>query len=221
MADEQQVCPHCGNFNRTGARFCSKCGHDFKLSAVPQQLAEPSASPATPPTAEAASSRPSSARTRSSSCAATTQTAATGLSRHKNLELLVAFYTEGYAVNDINRMTQGIRKAIEFYWRTTEGNLNFDPTFLYIDAPLPADIWSPEVEADLRASVEEVRTLRGIIPICATCKKVREGADWTRIDAYVQQHTEAQFSHGICPECRGRIYPGVRRPDSPPAPAGL
>ncbi|NTV04098.1 fibronectin type III domain-containing protein, partial [bacterium] len=87
----------------------------------------------------------------SSSCTATMQTAAAGISRHKNLELLVAFYTEGYAVNDINRMTQGIRKAIEFYWRTTEGNLNFDPTFLYIDAPLPADVWGPEVEADLRA----------------------------------------------------------------------
>lgn len=65
------------------------------------------------------------------------------------------------------------------------------------------------VEADLRASVEEVRTLRGIIPICATCKKVREGADWTRIDAYVQQHTEAQFSHGICPECLDQLYPGA------------
>ena len=87
----------------------------------------------------------------SASCAATTQTAATGLSRHKNLEMLVAFYTEGYSANDIDRMTQGIRKAIEFYWRTTEGNLNFDPTFLYIDAPLPADEWGPEVEADLRA----------------------------------------------------------------------
>ncbi|MBA4378861.1 MAG: hypothetical protein C0395_09475 [Gemmatimonas sp.] len=87
----------------------------------------------------------------STACPATMQATSAGLSRHKNLELLVAFYTEGYAANDINRMTQGIRKAIEFYWRTTEGNLNFDPTFLYIDAPLPADIWSPEVEADLRA----------------------------------------------------------------------
>ncbi len=87
----------------------------------------------------------------SSACSATLQTSATGISRHKNLELLVAFYTDGYSTNDINRMTQGIHKAIEFYWRTTEGHLNFDPTFLHIAAPLPADIWGPAVEDDLRA----------------------------------------------------------------------
>lgn len=66
------------------------------------------------------------------------------------------------------------------------------------------------VETDLRASMEEVHTLQGIIPICAQCKKVREGADWTRIEAYVQQHTGAEFSHGICPECLDRLYPEHR-----------
>jgi DNA-binding response OmpR family regulator len=54
----------------------------------------------------------------------------------------------------------------------------------------------------LQKALEEVRTLRGIIPICATCKKIRDDRGfWQRVEAYVGDHTEAVFSHGICPEC--------------------
>lgn len=54
MADEQQVCPNCGNFNRAGARFCSKCGHVFKPSAVAAAPAAPAPAPASPPPSPAA-----------------------------------------------------------------------------------------------------------------------------------------------------------------------
>jgi hypothetical protein len=83
-------------------------------------------------------------------CAATLQANLAGLSQHKNLEILFAVYTDGYSQNDLTRLTEGAKKGMEFYWRTTGGNLNFDPTFLYIDAPLPAAEWGLEVEADLR-----------------------------------------------------------------------
>jgi hypothetical protein len=86
-----------------------------------------------------------------SNVAATTlQTTMDGLSRHKNLEILIAVYTDGYAANDLTRLTGGVLKAIEFTWRTSRGHLNFDPTFLYIEAPLPAPEWGAVVEADLR-----------------------------------------------------------------------
>ena len=61
---------------------------------------------------------------------------------------------------------------------------------------------------DLHAAMEEVRQLRGILPICSHCKKIRDdrGA-WNQIEAYIQSHTEAQFSHGVCPDCLERHYP--------------
>jgi hypothetical protein len=49
----------------------------------------------------------------------------------------------------------------------------------------------------------EVKALRGLLPICSYCKKVRnDGNYWEQIETYVSQHSEAQFSHSICPDCR-------------------
>jgi hypothetical protein len=65
---------------------------------------------------------------------------------------------------------------------------------------------------------EEVRELRGLLPICAACKKIRDDAGyWNQIESYVQAHSSAQFSHGICPDCAERMYPDfwpVRHPDA-------
>jgi len=64
------------------------------------------------------------------------------------------------------------------------------------------------VERDLRISLDEIKILQGIIPICSSCKKVRDdrGA-WKQIESYIRDHSEAQFSHGICPDCAHRLYP--------------
>lgn len=54
----------------------------------------------------------------------------------------------------------------------------------------------------LRRAHTEVKILRGLIPICAWCKKVRDDQGyWTVVEAYVQQHTTAEFTHGMCPDC--------------------
>jgi len=60
----------------------------------------------------------------------------------------------------------------------------------------------------LEAALAEIKTLEGILPICSSCKKIREedGA-WTALDEYVSDHTQAKFSHGMCPECMARFYP--------------
>ena len=56
--------------------------------------------------------------------------------------------------------------------------------------------------AELREALANVRTLTGLLPICAWCKKVRNDAGyWEKIEAYVCKHTDAQFTHGVCPEC--------------------
>jgi methyl-accepting chemotaxis protein len=59
----------------------------------------------------------------------------------------------------------------------------------------------------LVTSLAEIKTLRGIIPICASCKQIRddEGA-WSQVESYVRDHSDAEFSHGICPDCSEKLY---------------
>lgn len=67
------------------------------------------------------------------------------------------------------------------------------------------------IEEALRKSVEEIRTLRGIIPICANCKKIRDDQGyWNQVEVYIRDRTEAKFSHGICPECVKKLYPDFK-----------
>ncbi|MFO7601408.1 MAG: hypothetical protein R6X27_16615 [Candidatus Desulfacyla sp.] len=61
---------------------------------------------------------------------------------------------------------------------------------------------------ELKQALSEVKTLRGFLPICANCKKIRDDRGyWNRIEAYIEEHSDAQFSHGICPECARKLYP--------------
>ncbi len=63
--------------------------------------------------------------------------------------------------------------------------------------------------ADLQKAVAEIRTLHGILPICASCKKIRDDAGaWHQMEAYIRDHTDAEFSHGLCAECAQKLYPG-------------
>jgi len=61
---------------------------------------------------------------------------------------------------------------------------------------------------ELQEALANVKTLRGLLPICASCKKVRDdGGYWSQIETYLRAHSEAEFSHGICPECARQLYP--------------
>jgi two-component system, response regulator PdtaR len=60
----------------------------------------------------------------------------------------------------------------------------------------------------LRKALHEVKTLTGLLPICASCKKIRKGdSTWQQIEEYITSHSDADFTHGICPECAHRLYP--------------
>lgn len=64
---------------------------------------------------------------------------------------------------------------------------------------------------ELTEKMAEVRTLQGILPICANCKKVRNDQGyWQQVESYVQTHSEARFSHGICPDCMRELYPDLQ-----------
>ncbi|MFZ5570746.1 MAG: response regulator [Thermodesulfobacteriota bacterium] len=66
--------------------------------------------------------------------------------------------------------------------------------------------------ADLEKALDEIKTLKGLIPICSNCKKIRDDKGfWNHFETYISEHTEAAFSHGICPECVAKLYPGLIR----------
>jgi hypothetical protein len=73
-----------------------------------------------------------------------------------------------------------------------------------------ADQEKSEIIAQLQKALEEVKTLSGFLPICASCKKIRDDKGyWNQIEAYISEHSEAEFSHGICPECLEKLYPEI------------
>lgn len=60
---------------------------------------------------------------------------------------------------------------------------------------------------ELKNAREEIKTLRGILPICAHCKKVRNDSGfWQQVEVYVRDHSEAEFTHGLCPDCEKELY---------------
>ncbi len=61
---------------------------------------------------------------------------------------------------------------------------------------------------ELQKALGEIKTLTGLLPICANCKKIRDDKGyWNQIEVYISEHSEAEFSHGICPECKEKLYP--------------
>jgi len=61
---------------------------------------------------------------------------------------------------------------------------------------------------DLQEALATIKTLHGILPICASCKKIRDDKGcWTQIESYIREHSTAEFSHGICPDCAKKLYP--------------
>lgn len=78
--------------------------------------------------------------------------------------------------------------------------------------------WLPKiVEQDkqtkqqLNKAIEEVKVLSGLLPICSSCKKIRDDKGyWNQLEAYISKYSEAEFTHGLCPECAKALYPGIK-----------
>jgi len=64
---------------------------------------------------------------------------------------------------------------------------------------------------ELKEALAEIKTLSGMLPICSSCKKIRDDHGyWTQIEQYISEHSDAEFSHGICPDCVDKLYPGLK-----------
>lgn len=63
---------------------------------------------------------------------------------------------------------------------------------------------------ELQGAIAKIRTLSGLLPICASCKKIRDDKGyWNQIETFIRDHSEAEFSHGICPDCARKLYPDL------------
>jgi ABC-type phosphate/phosphonate transport system substrate-binding protein len=77
-------------------------------------------------------------------------------------------------------------------------------------------LWLVISKHELQKALAEIKTLHGILPICASCRKIRdEVGAWHQLETYISRHTDAQFSHGICKECAQKLYPQFYKPDDP------
>ena len=65
--------------------------------------------------------------------------------------------------------------------------------------------------AQLQKALDEVKILSGFLPICSSCKNIRDDKGyWNQIENYISKHSEAEFSHSICPECAKKLYPDLQ-----------
>ena len=91
-------------------------------------------------------------------------------------------------------------------------SLIFGLVIVAIGASIFMKITNPIIEklgetiADLQKALENVRTLKGLLPICASCKKVRDDKGyWQQIESYISDRSEAEFTHGLCPQCSNKM----------------
>lgn len=77
-----------------------------------------------------------------------------------------------------------------------------------------AQIEKDHLIVELKKALSEVKTLSGFLPICASCKKIRDdNGYWNQIESYIKAHSGAEFSHGICPDCAKKFYPDLYPPN--------
>ena len=111
----------------------------------------------------------------------------------------------------------GLKKADVLKWVLLVGGITLILVsgFVYWNRKLAKEIRErkraeqekQELIETLTTALEEINTLRGILPICCECKKIRDDAGyWTQIEAYISKHSDVGFSHGICPDCIEKLY---------------
>jgi PAS domain S-box-containing protein len=117
-------------------------------------------------------------------------------------------------------LDERIRLDLEVFWEPTRSWLEFHAypsrnkgLTLYISditARKAADEQLRTTLGERDSALENVRLLTGLLPICAACKKIRDvKGNWHQMESYIEKHSEAQFSHGMCPECAREFYPEI------------
>ncbi len=133
---------------------------------------------------------------------------------HSSISIPFGMVLEGevYPMKDLVDRTQFLEELVaERTSQLGKANDNLQETNRELETAIAeqqqAKVALEEERRRLQQALDEVRTLRGIVPICMHCKKIRDDKGfWNQVEKYVGEHTEARFSHGICPECFERVY---------------
>jgi PAS domain S-box-containing protein len=93
---------------------------------------------------------------------------------------------------------------------TLAGREHLLESFLDITERKRAEEERERLIGQLKEALAEVKTLSGLLPLCSSCKRIRDDKGyWQQIEAYIRDHSEAEFSHSVCPDCAKKLYPEV------------
>jgi PleD family two-component response regulator len=112
-------------------------------------------------------------------------------------------------LNDETFAVEAVRKGAQDY--LVKGQV--DPNMLIRAMRYAIERKKLEIEREklikqLQEALEKIKTLKGLLPICSFCKKIRDDKGyWNQIEVYVREHSDADFSHSICPDCAKKYYP--------------
>jgi PAS domain S-box-containing protein len=130
-----------------------------------------------------------------------------------DLDRCLRIYTEAFARQTIFAMEYRLRRHDGIYrWIADRGAAFYDARGQFAGYIGSCVDVTDRVEAQkaLKTAHEaEIHTLHGLLPICSSCKKIRDDkGQWTQIETYIKQRSAAEFTHGICPDCAARLFPG-------------
>ncbi len=115
------------------------------------------------------------------------------------------------------RKTESMQMGVEIIFREKKYFITSDRLQILnlllstFEAAVHKNIELEKVNRELKHTLETVKHLRGLLPICSSCKKIRNDSGyWQHVEAYISEHTDVDFTHGICPDCIRRIYPGYQ-----------
>jgi PAS domain S-box-containing protein len=133
----------------------------------------------------------------------------------EDFDRCLKIYTESFARREVFEMEYRLRRADGAYrWIFDRGTPchGADGAFLgYIGSCVDVTERIEAQQALAAAQAAEVESLRGLLPICSYCKKIRDDQNyWQQIETYISRHSEAKFSHGICPECADRFMADLK-----------
>ncbi len=122
--------------------------------------------------------------------------------------LIIAICIAAYALSARFDLLESI---VEFSWRHESWEIDELLTVTFFLSISLLVFWIRRWYS-LRKAFSEIVRLRGILPICAACKKIRDDQGyWHQVEAYISEHSEAVFSHSICPDCMQEKYPEYAR----------
>jgi len=112
------------------------------------------------------------------------------------------------------KTSDGAIRSVEIHAKALRdpdtGQIYYEGSIEDVTARKQAEAERERLISELQSALGDVKMLKGLLPICASCKKIRDGkGHWNMLESYIENHSQAHFTHSFCPECAHRLYPEV------------